>query len=91
VDTDLHVVDALTLRADAATAPHELRTSGPLLLYQIHSRHVASETKLSLMNAGFPDDFAVTVVHAAGIAGLESVRTVPLHRLTARTPACITI
>lgn len=81
VDTDLHVVDALTLRADAPTAPHELRTGGPLLLYQVHSRHVASETKLSLMNAGFPDDFAVSVVHAAGVAGQEAVHTVPLHRL----------
>lgn len=81
VDTDLHVVDALTLRADAPTAPHELRTSGPLLLYQVHSRHVASETKLSLMNAGFPDDFVVTIVHAAGIAGQEAVHTIPLHRL----------
>ncbi len=81
VDTDLHVVDALTLRADAATAPHELRTGGPLLLYQVHSRHVASETKLSLMNAGFPDDFVVSVVHAAGIAGREAVFPVPLHRL----------
>jgi tetrapyrrole methylase family protein/MazG family protein len=81
VDTDLHVVDALTLHADAPAAPHELRTSGPLLLYQVHSRHVASETKLSLMNAGFPDDFVVSVVHAAGIAGQESVREVPLHKL----------
>ncbi|MBC8134802.1 MAG: nucleoside triphosphate pyrophosphohydrolase [Fibrella sp.] len=81
VDTNLHVVDALTLRADAPAAPHELRTGGPLLLYQVHSRRVASETKLSLMNAGFPDDFAVSVIHAAGIVGQEAIRKVPLHLL----------
>ena len=81
VDADLHIVDALTLHADAATAPHELRVGGPLLLYQVHSRHVASETKLSLMNAGYPDDFPVTVLHAAGIAAQEASRIVALHQL----------
>ncbi len=81
VDADLHIVDALTLRADAPIAPPELRVGGPLLLYQVHSRPVASETKLALMNAGYPDEFSVTVIHAAGITGQEVVRVVPLYAL----------
>lgn len=80
VPTNLLVLDAHTLDA-AAPAPPELRVSAPVLLYQVHSRAVASETKLSLMNAGFPDDFEVTVLHAAGIAGQENIRTVPLFAL----------
>ncbi|MBC8140859.1 MAG: nucleoside triphosphate pyrophosphohydrolase [Armatimonadetes bacterium] len=81
IPTNLHVLDAHTLDASAATAPPELRASAPILLYQVHSRAVASETKLALMNAGFPDDFVVTVLHAAGIAGQEDIRTVPLFAL----------
>ena len=80
VTGNLLVLDALTLSADA---PNEaLRTAdAPLLLYQVHSAAVASETKLALMSAGYPDEYGVTVVRAAGVAGTESVRVVPLYRL----------
>jgi tetrapyrrole methylase family protein / MazG family protein len=81
VTGDLHVLDALLLRADDPTAPPELRGGGPILLYQVHSRMVASETKLALMHAGYPDEFFVDVLHAAGIPGLESHHSVPLFRL----------
>ena len=81
IDTNVAVIDVLTLDAGSATVPPELRGASPLLLYQVHSRPVASEAKLSLMNAGYPDDFAVSVVHAAGVAGQETVRVVPLYAL----------
>ena len=87
VTGDLHVVDALSLRPDAArrggaAASPLARAGGPLLLYQVHSRQAASDAKLALMEAGFPDDFAVAVVRAAGVPGEERVaRGVPLHDL----------
>ena len=80
VTGDLLVVDALSLRADALTPPL-LRTDAPLLLYQVHSRAAASETKLALMRAGYPDDFLVTIVRAAGIRETQSVVQTPLYAL----------
>ncbi|HVK02105.1 MAG TPA: nucleoside triphosphate pyrophosphohydrolase [Armatimonadaceae bacterium] len=81
VTGDLHVVDALTLDSGAPNAPAALRTGGPLLLYQVHSRAAASEAKLALMRAGYPDEFPVTVLRAAGIPGREATYTTPLHDL----------
>ena len=80
VPTNLLVLDAHTLNAADAAVPPELRVDAPVLLYQVYSRAVASETKLALMNAGYPDDYAVTVLHAAGVAG-QDIRTVPLFAL----------
>jgi tetrapyrrole methylase family protein/MazG family protein len=81
VTGDLHVVDALTLDPSAPTPPESLRTGGPLILYQVHSREAASNTKLALMRAGYPDEFLVQVVRAAGIPEQEIVREVPLFEL----------
>jgi MazG family protein len=81
VTGDLHVVDALTLDSGGANAPASLRSGGPLLLYQVHSRAAASEAKLALMRAGYPDDFAVTVVRSAGVPGREAVYQTPLLAL----------
>lgn len=84
VTADLHVVDALALDP-ADPAPHAaLRSGGPVLLYQVHSREAASDAKLALMRAGYPDDFAVAVVRAAGIPGIESRETLPLYELDRR-------
>ena len=84
VTGDLHIVDALSLDPHAPTPPAALRTGGPLLLYQVHSREAASNTKLALMRAGYPDDFSVTIVQAAGIPGLEKYVGLPLYELDRR-------
>ncbi len=88
VTGDLCVLDALTLRpdppgaaAEAPSVPPVLRGGGPLLLYQVHSRAVASDTKLALMRAGYPDDFSVFLVRGAGVPGEESVTPTPLYAL----------
>jgi tetrapyrrole methylase family protein/MazG family protein len=84
VTGDLHIVDALTLEPNAPSPSSALRTGGPLLLYQVHSRDAASNTKLALMRAGYPDDFPVTFVQAAGIPGKEKWVTLPLYELDRR-------
>jgi tetrapyrrole methylase family protein/MazG family protein len=81
VTDDLHVIDALALRPNDPAPPAALRTGGPLLLYQVHSRDAASLAKLSLMRAGYPDDFTVTLVRAAGVPDAQSVRPVALYAL----------
>ncbi len=81
VTGDLHVVDALSLRPDAPAAPPALRAGGPLLLYQVHDRAAASDAKLALMRAGYPDDWAVTVLRAAGIPGEQTLASTPLYAL----------
>ncbi len=81
VTADLAIVDALLLDAHAPAPPEQLRTGGPLLLYQVHSREAASNAKLSLMRVGYPDEFPVTVLRAAGIPQEQSVEVVPLYRM----------
>ncbi len=84
VTGDLHIVDALTLDPGAPSPSTALRTGGPLLLYQVHSREAASNTKLALMRAGYPDDFSVTLVQGAGIPGKELSVVLPLYELDRR-------
>jgi tetrapyrrole methylase family protein/MazG family protein len=84
VTGDLHILDALTLEPNSPSPAVALRTGGPLLLYQVHSREAASNTKLALMRAGYPDDFHVTIVRAAGIPGIEKSIVVPLYELDRR-------
>lgn len=47
---------------------------------QVYNRTVASDVKLALMEV-YPDDYEITVVRAAGVAGEERVVTVPLYEL----------
>ncbi len=81
VTGDLSVIDALLLDPHAPAPPDALRTDGPILLYQVHGRAAASDAKLTLMRAGYPDDWTVTVVRAAGLAGEETVEHTPLYAL----------
>ena len=81
VTGDLHVVDALSLSPGGPAPDPALAGYGPLLLYQVHSREAASVAKLSLMRAGYPDDFAVTLIIAAGVPGRERVEVTPLYAL----------
>ncbi|MDX1933192.1 MAG: nucleoside triphosphate pyrophosphohydrolase [Capsulimonadales bacterium] len=81
ITDDLHLVDALSLNPSEAAPAESLRTGGPILLYQVHSRQAASDAKLALMRAGYPDDFSVTVVRWAGIPNAERVLSLPLFEL----------
>lgn len=67
---------------DALEAGHSRRPdpSIGILWLQIYDRTVASDLKLSLMET-YPDDFRVSVVHAAGIEGAERIEEVPLYDL----------
>ena len=88
---NLTVVDALTLGENADLPSETLRggKNGPLLLYQVYDQEAASIAKLALMRAGYPDEFPVTLVCAAGIPGQEKVvRDIPLYALD-RTPALL--
>jgi len=52
----------------------------PLLVAQLYNRDLASAVKIALSRV-YPDDYLVTIVVAAGIQGVESIREVPLHAL----------
>lgn len=77
----LHVVDAHLLRSALPYADPNLGTDGPILLYQVHDQEIASDVKLALLDAGFPDDWPVTVITAAGVPGLERVDALSLVRI----------
>ncbi|MDI6710704.1 MAG: nucleoside triphosphate pyrophosphohydrolase [Bacillota bacterium] len=70
----LNILDAL--------APDRMRplVKAPNVLIQVHSRMVAGEAKIRLMDY-YPDDHPVTVVRAAGVEGEERVASVPLYEL----------
>ena len=50
------------------------------LIGQVYDSFTASEVKLSLMEV-YPDDYIVTVGHALGVEGQESILHVPLYEL----------
>lgn len=70
----LHVLDALS--------PERLtpQVKTPSILVQVHSRIVAGEAKVRLMEC-YPDDHPITVVRAAGVPGEERKTTLPLYEL----------
>jgi tetrapyrrole methylase family protein/MazG family protein len=72
----LQVLDALAL---AAMHHPPINPDYPALLGQVYSRGAASEVKLTLMNQ-YPDDFTVTLVHAAGTDDAV-VETLPLYEI----------
>lgn len=70
----LTVVDALTLNVDG------LDPGLGLIITQVYSQQVASDTKLTLMEL-YPDEYPVTVVRGAGLPEGERVEIVPLYAL----------
>ncbi len=72
----LAILDALKL-ATAHVPPFP--ADAPALIAQIHSRAVANEVKLTLMET-YPDVHPVSLVHAAGTAQ-ELVEQLPLHAI----------
>jgi tetrapyrrole methylase family protein/MazG family protein len=72
----LAIIDALEL-ATAHVPPFP--PDAPALIAQIHSRAVANEVKLTLMEI-YPDEHAVMLVHAAGTPE-QLVESLPLHAI----------
>jgi len=72
----LQLADATDL---AATHHPPLDPDRPALIGQLYSQRLASDVKLTLMNA-YPDDHPVTLVRAAGTAG-GTMTTCPLYEL----------
>jgi len=71
----LQIFDGL----DLVTMYHPpLNPAYPALIGQVYSRQVASDIKLTLMNQ-YPDEFEVTLIHAAGNSEGELTETIPLY------------
>lgn len=73
------VIDAMLL---AQQHHPRLDVGLPLLVGQVYSRSVASDVKLTLMNA-YPDEHPVTLVRAAGTPQQVAI-SLPLHELDHR-------
>ncbi len=72
----LQILDAISL---AALHHPPINPDYPALLGQVYSRDLASNLKLTLMNQ-YPDDFEVTLIHAAGSPDAV-VERVPLYQI----------
>jgi tetrapyrrole methylase family protein / MazG family protein len=76
----LDPVDGLEL-LDALQLDRRLPSGDlPAVVMQVHSRAVASDAKLALMER-YPDDHPVVIVRAAGVPGEERRVEAPLHEL----------
>lgn len=67
------------LDASDVTREH-LRPRLHTVIGQVYDAFTASDVKLALMQV-YPDDYPVTIGQALGVAGQESIRTIPLHDL----------
>ncbi|OGN93963.1 MAG: nucleoside triphosphate pyrophosphohydrolase [Chloroflexi bacterium RBG_13_48_10] len=72
----LAIIDALELANDHVPP---FPPDAPALIAQIHSRAVANEVKLTLMET-YPDEHPVKLIHAAGTSQ-ELVEDLPLHAI----------
>lgn len=80
VTLGLDPVDGLEL-LDALQLDRRLPSGDlPAIVMQVHSRAVASDAKLALMEK-YPDDHRVTLVRAAGVPGQERRVDIELHEL----------
>lgn len=80
-DAGLQIVDAGIL----ATHYHPVvNVDLPLLVPQLHNRHLASDVKLTLLNA-YPPEHEVTLVSGAGTANVKLEKR-KLHELDHRSP-----
>ncbi|GAA3411747.1 nucleoside triphosphate pyrophosphohydrolase [Paenibacillus hodogayensis] len=68
--------DATALPASGAAVDPRMHA----LIAQVYDAHTASDAKLFLMSV-YPDDYEVTVGHELGLAGRETIVTVPLYEL----------
>jgi tetrapyrrole methylase family protein / MazG family protein len=72
----LAILDALELAEDHVPP---FPPDAPVLIAQIHSRQVANQVKLTLMET-YPDEHLVSLVHAAGTPQ-QQVEELPLHAI----------
>lgn len=80
VSLRLDPVDGLEI-LDALQLDRRLPTGDlPVIIMQLHSRTVASDAKIALMDR-YPDDHPVVLVRAAGVPGEERRVECPLHEL----------
>ena len=68
------IVDALTLSSSYSP---QFSPDSPALIAQVYSKHVASETKLTLM-AQYPDEHPIKLIHAAG-TDQQVIEDLPLY------------
>jgi len=72
----LAIIDALELANDHVPP---FPPDAPALIAQVHSRAVANEVKLTLMEA-YPDEHPIRLVHGAGTSQ-QLVEDIPLHAI----------
>ncbi len=72
-------IDGLTVidSEDIESLPKDMPTA--IVVTQVYNQQVASNAKLSLMEA-YPDDFQVTLLHNLGLPD-EEIRAIPLYEL----------
>jgi len=70
----IKIMDGLDLKDD------ELDPTVAAVIAQVHSRFVAADVKITLLER-YPADPPAILVRAAGVPGLESVKRVPLYQL----------
>ncbi len=73
-------IEGMALFDGTALEEGALSPSVNTFIAQVYNRSVASDVKLALMEV-FPDDYEVTVVRAAGVAGEERIVKMPLFEL----------
>ncbi|WP_245630132.1 nucleoside triphosphate pyrophosphohydrolase [Alicyclobacillus acidiphilus] len=73
-------IEGLVLLDGTALSARQLQTTLHTLIAQVYQRSIATEVKLTLMEV-YPDDFSITVLRAAGVAGDERIEQVPLYEL----------
>ncbi|MFT9850313.1 bifunctional methyltransferase/pyrophosphohydrolase YabN [Aneurinibacillus sp. REN35] len=73
-------VEGFALLDGTALYAHQVQPNLHMLICQVYDAFIASEVKLTLMDV-YPDEYPVTVVTAAGIAGQEKMEVVPLYEL----------
>lgn len=71
---DIQIVDGLRI------VDRDIDTSRGCIITQVYNRLAAAEVKLALMEY-YDDGHPIKAVRAAGVAGLEMVREVPLYEL----------
>lgn len=72
-------IDGMTIidAEDLDRLPVDMPTG--LVITQVYNPHIASDTKLSLMEV-FPDEYPITYIHKLGMPD-ESIRSIPLFEL----------
>jgi tetrapyrrole methylase family protein / MazG family protein len=76
----INPIDGFVLLDGTSLSLQDLLPRMHTFIGQVYDRAVASDVKLTLMNI-YPDEYLVTVIRAAGVAGLERIATVPLFEL----------